>query len=102
MIVYNTTVKVEAAIAAEWLRWLNDEHAPEMLATGCFWKYQVLHLFEQEDADGPTYAIQYFAHTPADYQHYLSRYAAALQKKIAARWGNRLVSFSTAMQVVGG
>ena len=102
MIVYNITVKVEATIAAEWLRWLVDEHAPEMLATGCFWKYQVLHLFEQDDEDGPTYAIQYFAHTPADYQDYLTHYATGLQKKVAARWSDRLVSFSTAMQVVGG
>ena len=100
MIVYNTTVKVEVAIADEWLRWLTDVHAPEMLATGCFWKYQILHLFEQDDAEGPTYAIQYYAHTPADYELYLARHAAALQKKLTARWGNRFVSFSTAMRII--
>lgn len=100
MIVYNTTVKVEAAVAREWLQWLNEVYAPQMLATGCFWKYQVLHLFEQDDADGPTYAVQYFAHKPADYQAYVTQHAAALQKKATERWGDRFVSFSTAMQVL--
>jgi len=100
MIVYNTTVKVEAVIVDEWLRWLNEVHAPEILATGCFWKYQVLHLFEQDDAEGLTFAIQYFAHTPADYDSFVTQYAPALQKKATSRWGDRFVSFSTAMRLI--
>ena len=100
MIVYNTTVKVDAPIAGEWLRWLNGVHAPEILATGCFWKYQVLHLFEQDDAEGPTYAIQYYAHTPADYHTFATQYAPALQKKMIELWGNRFVAFSTAMKII--
>lgn len=100
MIVYNTTVKVESTIAAQWLQWLHQTHAPAILATGCFWKYQVLHLLEMDDAEGPTYAIQYYAHTPADYELYRTSFANDLQQQAASRWGDRFVSFSTLMQVV--
>ncbi len=100
MIVYNITMKVDNSIAAPWLQWLRQEHAPEVVATGCFWKYQVLHLLELDDTEGPTYAVQYYAHTADDYQTYLAQHATALQKKASQRWGDRLVSFSTHMRVV--
>jgi hypothetical protein len=100
MIVYNITVKVDAAIAAQWLQWLHQTHAPEMLATGCFWKYQVLHLLEMDDAEGPTYAIQYYAHTTTDYNRYCSNFAHQLQQEAVKKWGDRFVSFSTLMRVM--
>lgn len=102
MIVYNTTVKVDAAIAPQWLQWLHQTHAPAMLATGCFWKYQVLHLLEMDDTEGPTYAIQYYAHTPADYELYRDSFAHELQQQATTHWGDRFVAFNTLMQVMTG
>jgi|SRR5215218_5314391 len=100
MIVYNITVKVEATIAAQWLQWLHQTHAPAMLATGCFWKYQVLHLLEIDDTEGPTYAIQYYAHTTDDYERYRANFAHHMQQQAVNMWGDHFVSFSTLMQIV--
>ena len=100
MIVYNVTVKVDAAIAAEWLQWLYDTYAPAMLATGCFWKYHVLHLLELDDAEGPTYAIQWHAHTTGDYDTYAINFAHQLQQEAVKKWGDRFVSFGTLMKVL--
>lgn len=100
MIVYNVTIKAEAAIAPQWLHWLANEHAPQMLATSCFYKFQVLQLLELDDTEGPTYAVQYYAHTMADYEKYMARFAGSFQQKAAARWGASVVSFSTLMQIV--
>ena len=100
MIIYNVTVKVDAAVAEEWLHWLNGTDAPQILATGCFWKYHVLLLLELNDAEGPTYAVQYYAHTMADYEIFILHFAADFQKKAAIKWGNRFVSFSTPMEVL--
>ncbi|MBD0333035.1 MAG: DUF4286 family protein [Chitinophagaceae bacterium] len=36
MFVYNVTITVETTIAGEWLRWLMQEHIPEVMATKCF------------------------------------------------------------------
>ena len=101
MIVYNITVKVAAAIAAQWLHWLRTEQAPEVLATGCFHTFQVLQLLEMDDAEGSTYAVQFSAHTQADYEMYIARFANHFQNQAIRKWGSRFVSFSTLMQVVG-
>ncbi len=100
MIIYNITVKADAAISAEWLRWLREREAPQMLATGCFYTFQILYLPELDDADGRTYAVQYRARTMADYETYMAQFAARFQQQSAQKWGSRLVSFSTLMQVV--
>src|SRR5688572_8089486 len=100
MIVYNSTTKVHAAIAPQWLHCLQTEHAPLILAPGCFWKYQVLHLLELDDTEGPTYAVQCYAHTIADYETYQDRFEAEMQQQATGRWGSHVVSFSTLMQVV--
>jgi hypothetical protein len=100
MIVYNMTIKVEAAIALQWLDWLLQTHAPEMLATGCFWKYHVLHLLELDDTEGPTYAVQYYAHTTTDYETYRLKFDVYFQQQAANTWGNRFISFNTLMQML--
>jgi hypothetical protein len=100
MIVYNITVKVDRAIAPKWLDWLREREAPEILATGCFYKYHILHLPELEDDEGPTYAVQYYAHTAAGYETYMMRFAARFRQQAAETWGSRLVSFGTLMHVV--
>lgn len=100
MIVYNITVKVDAAVAAEWLRWLREMEAPESLATGCFYDYRLFGLPELHDADGPTYAVQYHARTRADYDRYLQQFAARFQQQAAEKWGSRVLSFGTLMEAL--
>src|SRR4051812_43707164 len=59
MIIYNVTVKVAHPIAAEWLRWMKDEHMPDILATGLFIESRLCRLLEQDETDGITYSAQY-------------------------------------------
>ena len=98
MIVYNITIKTEAAIAPQWLKWLATEHAPAMVATGCFYDFHILQLLEVDDSEGPTFAVQFYAHTAAHYEQYRENFEKRFQQKAAERWGSRFVSFSTLMQ----
>jgi hypothetical protein len=59
-LIYNVTIKVEATIADEWLRWLQDEHIPDVMATGCFSNYKIVRLLEVDESEGPTYAVQHY------------------------------------------
>jgi hypothetical protein len=52
MIVYNVTVKVDLAVAEDWLAWMKTEHIPEVLATGMFISYRMLRILNDEDPDG--------------------------------------------------
>lgn len=98
MIVYNITVQVAAAIATPWLHWLHETFAPQVVATGCFHTYHVLHLLEIDDADGPTYAIQFQAPDLDTFDRYRMQYGDALQQQAIERWGSDFVWFTTVME----
>ncbi|MEN9497371.1 MAG: hypothetical protein RL750_270, partial [Bacteroidota bacterium] len=51
-LLYNVTVKVNHAIHADWLRWMQEEHMPEVVSTGCFNGCRLLHLLESDDEEG--------------------------------------------------
>ena len=100
MIVYNVTIKVDHSIAADWLAWLKQEHIRDVVGTGCFTHATIFHLFEADDEEGITYAVQYHAKDPALYNQYLSQFADQMRKKAIDKWGNKFIAFRTVMQVV--
>lgn len=100
MIIYNITIKVDHAIASDWLRWLQAVHIPEVMATGCFKKYQLVRLMDLDETEGPGFAIQYYAEDYTSYQRYLIDYAEGLRQKSFDLWGNRFIAFRTVMEVI--
>lgn len=99
-IIYNVTTQVDKGIAEAWLQWMQSEHIPEILASGCFTGYRMVRLLEVDEAEGPTYAVQYEALSKAAYNLYIEKYAPALRQKGTDRWGDRFIAFRTLMQVV--
>ena len=100
MIVYNITCKVQHAIAKDWLTWQLEEHIPEVMATKLFDDFKVHRLLEQDDAEGPTYTIQYFTNSMDRYQQYIKMYAPLLREKAFAKWGNQFIGFRSVMEAV--
>ena len=100
MIIYNVTIKVEPGIATEWLNWLQQEHIPEVIDTGCFTRATVLKILEVDETDGPTFAVQYFAESKALYNQYIEKFAPLMREKSFEKWGNRFIAFRSVMQVV--
>jgi hypothetical protein len=99
-IVYNITIKITNAINEAWMQWLQEEHIPEVLQTGCFTHAIILKLLETDEAEGPTYATQYFADSKAIYNNYIEKYAAVMRQKSFDKWGNQFIAFRSVMQVV--
>ena len=100
MIIYNVTIKVDAAIAKEWLQWMLDEHAPALVATGCFTHFKLVRLLEVDDEEGPTYAVQYHAQNMEAIDEYRTQHAAKLQQQSTQKWGDRFIAFRSLMEVV--
>ena len=100
MILYNVTVKVEKQIAHAWLQWLLNEHIPEIMQTKCFVEYKVVRLLEVDDSEGPTYAIQYYAQSKADYNRYIEIHSSNMQKRSIEKWGGQFIAFRSVMEVV--
>lgn len=100
MIIYNVTTQVANEIAIEWLHWLKQEHIPAITATGYFSHAHVLRLLEVDDADGPTYAVQYFAENQQDYDKYIEEFAEEMRQQAFRKWGNQFISFRSLMHIV--
>jgi len=99
-IIYNVTIKVEGAIANEWLVWMMNEHIPAIMRTKCFTHFKVVKLIDVDESEGPTYAIQYSANDKTAYKRYMTTYAADMNRLLMQKWGQQLVLFETAMQVI--
>jgi len=99
-LIYNVTNKVAHAIHPGWLSWMRTHHIPAVLATGCFFKANILRLRGVDDDEGPTYAIQYHAASEADYERYLADFSTALRQETLDKWGNQFIAFRTVMEVV--
>lgn len=100
MIIYNVTVKTEAAIANDYINWLKEEHIPDIINTGCFTSAKILRLLEVDETDGPTFAIQYHAESKALYNRYIEKYSDEMRKKSADIWGQKVIAFRSVMEVV--
>lgn len=99
MVIYNVTVKVDKDIHQEWLKWIQEVHAPAMMATGKFINYQVCRVLQEEE-DGVTYAVQYFSADLETLIAYHQTDARRLQEAHAAQFPGRFVAFRTAMEVL--
>lgn len=100
MIIYNITLKVEADSAEDWVKWMKEEHMPELKATGLFTDYKLCRLLEQDELEGVTFVAQYFCNTIDDYNNYIDNYAQAMREKGFQKFGNKFVAFRTVMETV--
>ena len=100
MIIFNVTIKVDWTIHDEWLDWMKAVHIPGMLATGHFYKYQMVRLLQVDEEDGPTYAVQYYCSSKDSYEQFLQTLSIHFRQKETAKWGTRFVVFDTVMEVV--
>jgi hypothetical protein len=99
-LIYNVTTLVAWEVITQWLQWMQDVHIPEILGTGCFEKHQLVKLLDTDEAEGPTYAVQYYAASKQHYEQYLELYAPALRKAVKEKWGEKILSFRTLMAIV--
>lgn len=100
MIIYNVTVKVDPAIADEWVKWMKEEHIPDVMMTGMFAEHKFLYLLDQDESDGVTFAVQYISKNMASYEKYKNEFAAEMQQKHLDKYEGRFVAFRTLMEVL--
>jgi hypothetical protein len=100
MIVYNVTTKVANSIQRDWLQWIQEEHIPDIINTGCFTHASVLQLLEVDDSEGPTFAVQYFADSKSLYNNYVEKFAVQMRQKAFDKWGDKFIAFRSVMKVI--
>lgn len=100
MIIYNVTTQVDLVVADNWLKWMRDEHIPDVTGTGCFTHAVVLELIEVDQSEALTYAVQYHAESKALYNRYIREFSELMRRKAIEKWGDKVISYRSVLQVV--
>lgn len=99
MYIYNVTINVDASVHDEWLRYMQEEHIPDVMKTGCFVDNRMLKVLNVED-EGTTYSVQYTFLNMSDMEEYREKHAPRLQKEVVDRYKDKFVAFRTLLQIV--
>jgi len=99
MIIYNVTINVQEDIHDEWLKWMKEEHIPDMLDTKKFSKALMTRVMVQEPMGGLTYSVQYTTESREMLQSYYDENAEDLRSSSKAFEG-KFVAFRTELEVI--
>ena len=99
MIIYNVTVNIDHDAHDAWVVWMQEEHIPEVMATGQFIESRMCRVMA-DDEGGKTYAIQYTAVDMEHYERYRDVHAGRLQAAANERFGGRFAAFRTLLHLV--
>ncbi|MBS4043876.1 MAG: DUF4286 family protein [Chitinophagaceae bacterium] len=100
MFIYNVTIKLQWSIHEDWVKWMQEKHLADVMATGCFTKYQMVRLMDIDEEEGPTYAIQYYCDSKAQYNQYIEMYAPKLRLDGIQLFGDKMIGFRSLMKIV--
>ncbi|MBB5635812.1 hypothetical protein HDE68_001700 [Pedobacter cryoconitis] len=99
MLLYNVTLIIEEASAAAWLKWMQEEHVPEVMATGLFVSSRLLKVVDSPN-EGVTYCAQYVVESIEDYEAYQLKHANEFAAELNTRFKDKFVSFTTVMEYI--
>ena len=99
MILYNVTVNIDASEHQNWLKWMREEHIPDVMNTGCFSESRLSRI-QGEEEGGVTFSIMYVATSQEMYDKYLQEHALQLQSEHSVRFSGKFVAFRTILNII--
>lgn len=99
MILYNVTINIDNDVHDEWLRWMKEQHIPDMMATGLFIENKIARILAEEDG-GKAYSVQYLVCDMETYERYEKEFAPRLQMEHSQRYNGKFGAFRTLLHVI--
>lgn len=99
MLLYNVTTIIDDAAADSWLKWMEETHIPDVMASGKFVSYRLLRVVDSPN-EGVTYCAQYVVEHMEDYLDYQENFAPSLQAEVNELFENKFVTFRTLMEYI--
>lgn len=100
MILYNVTTGIDKTIEPEWVKWMREEHIPNMMRTGVFVGYKFYKVLSHDDAHTESYCVQYFTPSIEKFNHYIQNLAPALIEEHKRRFKDKHVAFRTLLEEI--
>jgi len=100
MYIYNVTTNIEESVHNEWVKWMQETHIPDVLATGKFLSAKMSRVLVEEDMGGITYSVQFTAVDQKTLKKYYEEDAPRLRKDAHKLFTGKFVSFRTEMEII--
>jgi hypothetical protein len=89
MIIYAVQITILKAESERWLKFMQQKHIKEVMATGCFISFQLLKQTDYTDAHYERFLANYTSASMNDLQQYLDKHADALREDVISRFPNQ-------------
>ena len=100
MIIYNVTINIHESVHDQWMKWMQEKHINEVLATGKFSTARMVKVLIEEEMGGTTYSIQYTTENKEKLNRYFQEDAPQLRQEGLALFGDKMLAFRTELQVI--
>ena len=100
MLIYNVTTNIQESVREQWLRWMQEIHIPQVLATGKFRSARMTRVLIEEETGDATYSVQFVTDSRETLQRYYAEDAPALRAETLKLFANTALSFRTELELV--
>jgi hypothetical protein len=100
MILYNVTVTIDLDVQEKWLKWMREEHIPDVMATGMFLSYRLGKMLDHGHEEAEIYTVQYLCRDRMTLIRYQEDFAPELQKPMRILFDGKFLVFRSLMDVV--
>lgn len=99
MILYNVTISIDDSISDDWLRWMQIQHVPDVMSTGCFSECRISKIHGEEEG-GKNFSIMYLCPNQETLDNYQNNFAPKLQAEHTQRYQGKFAAFRTYLTVI--
>ncbi|MFG6397758.1 MAG: DUF4286 family protein [Muribaculaceae bacterium] len=96
----NTTFVLHTSVEAGFITWVREVYLPAAAEAGVFGVSRVAKVLTQVEPDTVSIAVQLEATSIEEASRWHDNTAALLRDDLHARWGDRLMFFTTYMEVL--
>ncbi|MES2544577.1 MAG: DUF4286 family protein [Bacteroidota bacterium] len=100
MIIYNITINIHESVHDQWMKWMQEKHIDDVLATGKFTSARMVKVLIEEEMGGTTYSIQFTTDSKETLQRYYDEDAPKLREEGLQLFGDKMLAFRTELEVV--
>jgi hypothetical protein len=100
MIIYNVTTNIHESVHDQWLKWMQEKHIPEILATQKFSSARIVKVLIEEEMGGITYSVQYVADNKEILERYYIEDEPRFHKEALELFADKMLSFRTELEVI--
>jgi phosphoribosylamine-glycine ligase len=100
MIIYNVTINIHESVHDQWMKWMQEKHIADVLATGKFTSARMVKVLVEEEMGGVTYSVQYTTDCKETLQRYYDEDAPRLREEGLRLFGDKMLAFRTELELI--